>query len=477
MLITKDEFKIEYGKAVSEGYGAVFAGAGLSKSAGFINWKELVAPFATALSLDVEKESDLIGLTQFYKNEKGNRSDINQRILNSFLSDESLNDNIRIITRLPISTYWTTNYDELIEEGLKENNRRADVKISPDTLSINIVDRDAIVYKMHGDVRTPSEAVLTKDDYETYNQKRKLFTTALQGDLVSKTFLFIGFSFEDPNLDYILGRIRVLLGESVRNHYCFLEKVNIENYETDEVEKFNRDSVMQELKIRDLQRYGIQTILLDSYSEITGLLLDIEREYFNKSVFISGSISDYNDIWTEHKVNQFCFSLSKKLTKKNYRIISGFGLGVGSNVINGALDEVYSSKYKKISEHLVLRPFPQIETEEISILDQWERYRQDMIGESGICIFIFGNKKKGLDTVPADGMIKEFRISQDKGKIVIPVGATGEVSLTLMNEIEANIEKYPYLVKHIKDLKNPEIDSNILVDIIVKIVDEVQTFL
>ena len=74
-------------------------------------------------------------------------------------------------------------------------------------------------------------------------------------------------------------------------------------------------------------------------------------------------------------------------------------------------------------------------------------------------------------------MIKEFRISQDKGKIVIPVGATGEVSLTLMNEIEANIEKYPYLVKHIKDLKNPEIDSNILVDIIVKIVDEVQTFL
>ena len=98
MLITKDEFKIEYGKAVSEGYGAVFAGAGLSKSAGFINWKELVAPFATALSLDVEKESDLIGLTQFYKNEKGNRSDINQRILNSFLSDESLNDNIRIIT-------------------------------------------------------------------------------------------------------------------------------------------------------------------------------------------------------------------------------------------------------------------------------------------------------------------------------------------------------------------------------------------
>lgn len=41
-----------------------------------------------------------------------------------------------------------------------------------------------MLYKMHGDVRNPSDAVLTKDAYETYASKRPLFRSALQGELV-----------------------------------------------------------------------------------------------------------------------------------------------------------------------------------------------------------------------------------------------------------------------------------------------------
>ena len=49
---------------------------------------------------------------------------------------------------------------------------------------------------------------------------------ALQGDpYVSKTFLFIGFSFNDPNLSYILSRIRLLLGETGAIIYCLLRTV------------------------------------------------------------------------------------------------------------------------------------------------------------------------------------------------------------------------------------------------------------
>ena len=91
--------------------------------------------------------------------------------------------------------------------------------MSPQNLSTTLSESDAIVYKMHGDYLDPSTCVITKDDYELYNEKRQLFTTALQGDLVSKTFLFIGFSFEDPNLKYILSRIRNLLDENRRTHY------------------------------------------------------------------------------------------------------------------------------------------------------------------------------------------------------------------------------------------------------------------
>jgi hypothetical protein len=48
---------------------------------------------------------------------------------------------------------------------------------------------------MHGDIDRPDEAVVTKDDYEKYSRDREPFITALAGDLVKKTFLFLGFSF------------------------------------------------------------------------------------------------------------------------------------------------------------------------------------------------------------------------------------------------------------------------------------------
>lgn len=197
-------FLNEFSKAITEGYAAIFAGAGLSRSCGYTNWKELVKPFAEEVKLDVNKESDLVAITQYYVNKKHSRSSINQTIMTEFTKNVQLNDNILMLTKFPITTYWTTNYDRLLEDGLQRNNRKVDVKIDQESLANNIPDRDAILYKMHGDVMNPAKAVLTKDDYEKYEIDHRLFRTALQGDLINKTFLFIGFSFEDPNLKYIL---------------------------------------------------------------------------------------------------------------------------------------------------------------------------------------------------------------------------------------------------------------------------------
>ena len=60
---------------------------------------------------------------------------------------------------------------------------------------------------MHGDIGQPNAVVLLKDDYEIYDKKNELFVKKLQGDLLSNTFLFIGFSFDDPNLENILSKV------------------------------------------------------------------------------------------------------------------------------------------------------------------------------------------------------------------------------------------------------------------------------
>ena len=191
MAVKKEELIREYSKAIREGNAAVFGGAGLSRPSGFVDWKGLLRPLAEDIGLDVDKETDMLSVAQYYKNQRRTRGGINKAILDAFSMDVRTNENVKILSRLPIVTYWTTNYDELIETGIREANRNPDVKSESDQLSSMKRDRDAIVYKMHGDVNRPANAVLTKEDYELYEYRRPLFRTALKGDLVSKVFLFI----------------------------------------------------------------------------------------------------------------------------------------------------------------------------------------------------------------------------------------------------------------------------------------------
>ena len=471
-MASVEEFVREYVRAVSQGYAAVFAGAGLSHGSGYANWKELVRPLAEEIKLDVDKEDDLVSIVQYYYNERRTRHSINQRILNEFTREIGPNENIEILARLPISTYWTTNYDELLETTLEKNNRKVDVKTTQDSLAENIYDRDAVVYKMHGDVRCPQSAVLTKNDYELYGNERPLFRTALQGDLISKTFLFIGFSFEDPNLDYILGQVRALLGESIRDHYCFFERVKKQEHESER--DFLYNVAKQELRIKDLRRYGIQAILLDSYTEITDILKRVEDGHRLKNIFISGSLGAYEPPWTEKNAPLFLHDLAKKLIRADYRIISGFGLNVGSAIINGALEEIMESRYGHIDEYLCLRPFPQITSGTMSRDQLWQIYRENMISQAGITIFIFGNKKVDGKVVNADGMLKEFEIAKKFGKIIIPVGCTGGAASEIHKSIKQDPSDFPYLEGFLEELASEELDADQLIELICEIVKEQQ---
>ena len=357
MAVTKEELIREYTRAIQEGNAAIFAGAGLSRPSGFVDWKGLLKPLASDIKLDIDKEHDLLSVAQYYRNQRRTRSGINQAIMDAFSKDVATNETAQIITRLPIFTYWTTNYDDVIENGIKEANRNPDVKYESDQLSVMKRDRDAIVYKMHGDVNHPANAVLTKEDYELYEYRRPLFRTALKGDLVSKVFLFIGFSFEDPNLDYILSQIHSLLGENVHDHYCFFKRVQEKDYS--DLKEYGYDRAKQDMQEENLRNYGIQTVFVDDYMEITVILHEIERVSKMKNIFISGSTEEYSLPWNQVSAEELAGKLSGELVKQNCRITSGFGLGIGSAVINGALDVIYAEKYRHIDEYLCLRPFPQ----------------------------------------------------------------------------------------------------------------------
>lgn len=451
---------------------AIFAGAGLSAPAGFVSWKELLRPIAEDLELEIEKETDLVALAQYHCNANlANRGKLNQLLINKLAEDVEISENHKILARLPISTYWTTNYDKLIEKSLTEAGKIADIKYRIKQLSFTKRGRDAVVYKMHGDIDNPDEAIITKDDYETYHVKMQQFINALSGDLVSKTFLFLGFSFTDPNLDYILSRVRIAYSNDQRQHYC-IQKIVVPIAGESQADTEYRKR-KQELFIQDLLRFGIKTYLVPDYSEITTILRHLEWSYRRKTIFISGSAYEYGK-WKPEDAQHFIYSLSKEISSLGFRIVSGFGLGVGSSVITGVLENVYMGGRRLDSEQLILRPFPQYEVGKRPLSQIWEQYRTDMISYAGIAIFVFGNKIIDGNVVLADGLIKEFEIAKRSGLLLIPIGATNYASKFIYDQLSQedyfNSPNFPNeSLEDIKKLNDNSLDLKDIKDILINI--------
>jgi len=454
---------------------AIFSGAGMSIPAGFVNWPDLLREIADELGLNVDKEHDLISLAQYHVNENRGKVKINRKILEEFTEEAKVTENHRILARLPITTFWTTNYDTLIEDSLKAINKIVDVKHDVKQLAVTRPKRDVVVYKMHGDVAHPADAILTKEQYESYHISHRPFVTALSGDLISKTFLFIGFSFTDPNLDYVLSRLNIQFGENTRQHYCFIKRKTKGEKEDEELHKYGVRK--QELMVNDLKRYKIKALLIDEYNDITNILKEIERRYQKKTVFISGSAEEYG-AWDRNKAQSFIHQLSKKIVGSGFTIINGFGWGVGSAVINGALEMIYERPDKHSEDQLIMRPFPQFETGTKKLPELWDEYRYKMISLAGIAIFIFGNKNdKDGKLVEASGVKREFDIAVEKGLIPIPIGATGYVSKIITEDILKDPYKYypshKNIIPVIEELSDEKLESDVIIEKIIKIIQTI----
>ena len=425
----------KYSEAIENGRAAIFAGAGLSANCGFVDWKGLLKDVASELNVSIKDYTNLVELAQYYVNTTRNRNELSNTILNAFPTSTGPNENHNLLASLPIATYWTTNFDNLIEKSLETNGKVVDVKSQPESLSTSKDKRNAIVYKMHGDVSNPSQTILTRDEFEQYDSTHKPFLDSFSYDLTNKTFLFIGLSFDDPNLRNILKYVRRLYDKNQRRHYYILRKVKKEGKESEE--DFQYRIRQQELFAEDLKNYGIETVYINEYSEITDILCEIKKRYNRRTIFISGAACDYTP-YKEDDVKTFISNLSASIINKGFRIVNGYGLGFGNEVISGAI-QALNLLHKPIDGNLIIRPFPQGLDNPQSY---WPQYRREMISLTGISIFLFGNKidKNTGGLIDSTGMRQEYEISKTNGNFLIPVGATGYMSKKLWDKQNASFD-------------------------------------
>lgn len=467
-----ESFINNYIKALKEKNAVAFIGAGMSVSQGFFDWKKLLKPIADKLGLDIDEEQhDLTSLAQFFVDDHGGiRGELDQILVEEYgKTTMAVSENHRILARLPIQIYWTTNYDRLIEKALLEQGKTPDIKKAQSDLTVNLPKRDAIIYKMHGDIETVSETVLTKHEYEDYNKKRELFSNAFKSDYVSRTFLFLGFSFTDPNLDYLISRIRTTLGQNIKPDYYFIKK--------DSNPKTQR---RQELRVNSLKKYGLNPLWINDYPDITTILKEVESRFLRTTILISGSAEEYGT-FGEKRATEFLHDLSKSLSHNSYKILTGFGWGVGSAVINGVLDNMETERNQNMDNYLIMRPFPQFETKGKNLKELWTDYRKRFIPLAGVAIFVFGNRKNKAtgEIEDATGVIDEFEIAYQNGLLLIPIGATGFVSEILWKKVIGSFKDYfpnhEYLLDDFKTLGDSSLENSIIIQTVIKIINNLNS--
>ncbi|MCT7694005.1 MAG: USG protein, partial [Lactobacillus iners] len=234
------------------------------------------------------------------------------------------------------------------------------------------------------------------------------------------------------------------------------------------LDEYEYDTIKQNLEIADLGRYGIKICLIDSYEKITEILKNILNRYKRKTVFLSGSAETYAPLDTQ-VAKDFIRKLSLELVKNGYKVVNGYGLGVGTYVINGIAEYCYNDSNIKIEDRLKLMPFPLSAKNNEQLRATWRKYREEMISQCGIAIYMFGNKKKDEKNINANGIKEEFNIAESYQLVNIPLAFTGSMAQELYSEnvdmVEKNLnnDEIEYITKFY------DIDTN--VDKIIKMIN------
>lgn len=347
-----------------------------------------------------------------------------------------------VLARLPIDTVWTTNYDRLLEKAYEDAGRLVEVKLSIQNLAQARKGRDVTVYKMHGCVSQPHDAVLTKQDYEIYDLDRRLFTDSLKGDFIEKTLLFLGFSFTDPNVERILAKVREQLGQNQRTHYWITRRPPQTcpngRRSADEMEYERRKAMLQS---EDIKRYGIQTIWIDDYQHVHSLLLALESYVTRKGVFVAGAAHEPGPLgWGQ--LNDLSRALGTEIIRGGYNLVSGFGVGIAEQTILGAFRAIYESAQRQPAERVLIRPFPG-NAPAPRRADVFRRHREDLISQVGALIVVAGNKTANDGAlVLSSGVEEEVQIALRLGKPVIPVGLTGHVAHAVWEAARVAPDRY-----------------------------------
>ena len=431
MTVTAKELVAKFAEAVAVGDAAVFVGAGASQSAGLPGWGELIAEARTAADVP-ETISDAPLAAQYIANTDGEGA-LHAAIKRKIDRDVVPNAVHDLLSHLPIRDYWTTNYDLLIEQSLEALNIEFQWVVGEQ----DYVGRPAAgtstkrVTKMHGSLTRDAPGqrswraapVITRADFERYEELHPITWTRLRAAWLTNSFLFLGLSFDDPNLNLLLRLSRSLPShiDAPPHFVVFAEKA-------DPV-----DRRLQQLRVSDLEKSGVNVHMIDSHEDLSPLLNQLEVRCRPALLFVAGSFQP-NGTSDE---DRFSMSVAQTLAatiaaaeRKTRPAVVSFGGPAGQVVSRQFRDALAPTEYLP---ELVRFYYRKAETGDESIPIEHrvgmaiftERTLEDMRG------FVFPQVRAMVVIGGGARTGDEVEAARRHGVLVLPIGATGGAAKTL----------------------------------------------
>lgn len=433
-----DELVREFGAAIDARQASLLVGAGLSRGAGFPLWEDLVK--GAAVRARIPKVDDLPLWAQYVEDAPTGGAILVDEVVRRIASVKPVPmENHRLMVKLPIRDFWTTNYDALIETV----GAVADVVEHDEALVLRRVGERRL-YKMHGSipygatqpVGGRSQLVITRNDYERYAEAtHPRLWRLLQAQFLTSSFLFLGFSFEDPNFGEIFKMIRRAITDGpLMPHYALMRRPD------DDVGQFAA-------RTRDLEHAGVHVVEIPDYDEITSVLRRLIARTLPMRILVSGSarspaqptwtLGTYPTVPTPDDLNDLANSVGAALAAADIPGLLAAG-EVGARVGYAYLRNLHTYDparfilLRRRDDERDLTP-PSRRLGEIRLAETEPSQLRDRAFDSVRCVLVLGGGR---------GTLEEVERARTAGMSVVPLAVSGGAARQVWTEMQADLSNH-----------------------------------
>lgn len=339
----------------------------------------------------------------------------------------------------------TTNYDTMLEDIIFEN--KCNVHIGQEGVLSSMDEPDKIdLYKIHGCVTKPDTIIITKDDYDDFEEKGKYLYSKIFTIFCEYPIIFIGYSISDRNIKNILTAMMEIMTESQR--VDFLKRIWVVDFVK---YKENESVVEKEIELFNGKNIKVTCFCLMDYKPLYQAINDVTNQPFGELKFsIAENVIELL-IAPLYQQQDKLKVVTRELLQNAFDACKK--IGVDAKIHIRILDDNNGYQYLEIRDNGIGMSLPEIKDKFLTVgKSDKNNNKEGLVGKYGIgilSIFLIGayaevyTKKKDRALLSLKIYIKNDKKQVEwLDEIPLEIKEIGEESFTIVR-VRLNI-MFPY---------------------------------